>query len=112
MGTPFSFPANGTPSTSSGPSPLIQPNRPQGGNLVNFGKGPIHPLEKARFDLTYKTFCHRMGLKPDQRLLTIDSQPIDLHALHSEVLQEGGLKNVSPVSSFQSYHVSRVATID
>ena len=46
-----------------------------------------------------------MGLKPDQRLLTIDSQPIDLHALHSEVLQEGGLKNVSPVSSFQSYHV-------
>jgi hypothetical protein len=96
MGTPFSFPANGTPSTGSGPS---QPNRPQGGNLVNnFGKGSINPLDKPRFDFTYKTFCQRKGLKLDQRLLTIDSQPIDLHALHVQVLQEGGLQSVSLIS--------------
>lgn len=106
MGTPFSFPANGAPSTGSGPSPLIQPNRPPGGNLVNnFGKGLINPLDKTRFDIIYKNFCLRKGLKLDQRLLTIDSQTIDLHALHDQVLQEGGSKNVSPVFSFKSNHV-------
>ena len=106
MSTPFSFPANGTPSTGSGPSPLIQPNRPPGGNLVNnFGKGLINPLDKTRFDLTYKNFCQRKGLKLDQRLLTIESQTVDLHALHVQVLQEGGSKNVSPVSSYQSNHI-------
>lgn len=95
MGTPFSFPANGTPPTASGPS-LIQSNRPQGSNLVNsFAKGTINPLDKARFDFTYKNFCQRKGLKHDQRLLTIDGQTIDLHALHVHVLQEGGSKNVS-----------------
>jgi len=102
MGTPFSFPANGTPSTGSGPSPLIQPNRPQGGNL-NFGKGQNHsisPLDKTRFDFTYKNFCQRKSLKLDQRLLTIDSQAIDLHALHVQVLSEGGSKNVSPIIFF------------
>jgi hypothetical protein len=106
MGTLISFPANGTPLTGSGPSPLIQANRPLGSNLVNnFGKGSITPLDKTRFDLTYKNFCQRKGLKFDQRLLTIDSQTIDLHALHVQVLQEGGSKNVSPVFSFQSNHV-------
>ena len=96
MGTPFSFPANGAPSTGSGPSPLIQPNRPQGVNLVNnFGRGQINPLDKTRFDSTYKNFCQKKGLKLDQHLLTIDSQTIDLYALHVHVLQEGGLKYVS-----------------
>ena len=106
MGTPFPFPTNATLSTGSGPSPLIQPNRPQGGNLVNnFGKGlnhPIHPLDKKRFEFTYKNFCQRKGLKLDESLLTVDNQPIDLHGLHVQVLQEGGLKNVSPIIFFST----------
>ena len=104
VGTPFS---NRTPSTG-GASPLIQPNKPPGGNLFNdsdFGKGPINPLDKTRFDLTYKNYCLRKGLKLDQRLLTIESQTVDLHALHVQVLQEGGSKNVIPVSYAQSNHV-------
>jgi hypothetical protein len=55
----------------------------------------IPPLEKPRFDTSFKTWCQQKSISIDQRMLSIDGRPIDLHNLHSSVIGEGGLGNVS-----------------
>ncbi|KAF9007653.1 hypothetical protein BDQ17DRAFT_1351077 [Cyathus striatus] len=56
--------------------------------------GPIDqlppPLEKPRFENTYKTYCMSKGVKPDPHALSIDNRPIDLYELHVHVMKEGG----------------------
>ncbi|KAF8809532.1 hypothetical protein BYT27DRAFT_7337261 [Phlegmacium glaucopus] len=58
---------------------------------LNYG---INPLDKKRFDLAYKGYYQRKGLNLDTRLLIIDEQTVDLHALHVQVFSEGGSKNI------------------
>ncbi|KAK2460344.1 hypothetical protein APHAL10511_007733 [Amanita phalloides] len=50
----------------------------------------IRPLDKARFDRTFKSFCNSKQIKIDLRILTVNNQPVDLHLLHTLVLREGG----------------------
>ncbi|KAM6504427.1 hypothetical protein JOM56_001370 [Amanita muscaria] len=50
----------------------------------------IPPLQKGRFEIAFKTFCNNKQIKVDQRLLTINKRPVDLHMLHSLVMAEGG----------------------
>ena len=52
------------------------------------------PLDKTRFDNTWKTFCQQKNIKINPNLLQIDNRPIDLHALHTIVMQEGGSRKV------------------
>jgi hypothetical protein len=50
----------------------------------------IPPLEKARFDSAYKSYCTNKGVLHDPRLMSVDDRPIDLHSLHVQVMSEGG----------------------
>jgi len=53
------------------------------------------PLDKAHFELRYKSFCMKKPVKMDPRAATIDNRPVDLYRLHVEVMKEGGQTNVS-----------------
>ncbi|TFK45014.1 ARID DNA-binding domain-containing protein, partial [Crucibulum laeve] len=46
------------------------------------------PLNKARFDATYKSFCINRNLNPNS--LSMDNKPVDLYLLHVYVMEEGG----------------------
>ncbi|RDB26854.1 hypothetical protein Hypma_005328 [Hypsizygus marmoreus] len=52
------------------------------------------PLDRATFESNYKDFCASKGIKHEMRLLALDGRHIDLHMLHTEVMQEGGLAKV------------------
>ncbi|KAF8962699.1 hypothetical protein BDZ97DRAFT_1702163, partial [Flammula alnicola] len=90
----------GFPNITPQPS-MAGPSQPaaQGGNMMgNFGNVPnmtgLPPLDKARFEITFKGFCQKRGVKLDPRLLSIDSRTVDLHRLHCEVIKEGGANNI------------------
>jgi hypothetical protein len=57
--------------------------------------GALGPLEKAKFESAYQNFCKTKNLNLDSRLMTIDNRTIDLHALHVQVISEGGLNKIS-----------------
>jgi hypothetical protein len=58
------------------------------------------PLDKAKFEESYAAFRRSRPIKQDERLM-VDNRPVDLHALHYNVLSEGGLKKVIvSISSF------------
>jgi len=56
------------------------------------------PLDKAKFDENYANFCNDQSIVRDGRLMQVDNRPIDLHALHYNVLSEGGAARVSILS--------------
>ncbi|KAJ7573924.1 hypothetical protein C8J56DRAFT_803727 [Mycena floridula] len=59
------------------------------------------PLEKQRFDGTYRTFCESKGSSYPP-YVQIDDRPIDLHTLHTLVMQAGGYKKVQANDSMSS----------
>jgi ARID/BRIGHT DNA binding domain len=52
------------------------------------------PLEKTPFETAYKTWCTSKGLHHDARIMSIEARPIDLYALHTHVMKEGGYHKV------------------
>lgn len=73
----FLFNANSQLS-SAGPSQPNQLSNSQGesNGIANFVSGqtigvPLS-LDKARFEMSFKSFCQKRGLKPDPRILSID----------------------------------------
>jgi hypothetical protein len=52
------------------------------------------PLSKGQFDGAYRQWCTNRGMVQDPRLMSIDSRPIDLYALHFQVVTEGGAAKV------------------
>ena len=59
----------------------------------------IPPLEVARFDMAYRHFCASKRVKLSPRLLIINNRLVDLHALHTFVMREGGEAKVVLVSN-------------
>ncbi|KNZ72102.1 hypothetical protein J132_04383 [Termitomyces sp. J132] len=53
------------------------------------------PLEKSRFDSSYKNFCATKGVKHDPRMINYEGRDIDLFILHTHVMQEGGFMKVA-----------------
>lgn len=53
------------------------------------------PLERARFEHSYKAFCQDQNIHHDLELMSVEGRPIDLHLLHVYVMREGGFMNVS-----------------
>ncbi|KAF8638705.1 hypothetical protein AX17_002000 [Amanita inopinata Kibby_2008] len=98
--SPFNFQMNAA--SLSGGS-LVQQHQPpsqqqqvqrtvavQSSGLPNQMLQMIPPLEKASFDHMFKSYCNSKQVKIDSRLLSVNNRPIDLHALHTFVLREGG----------------------
>jgi hypothetical protein len=52
------------------------------------------PLSKGQFDGAYRQWCTNRGMVHDPRLMSVDSRPIDLYALHLQVITEGGAAKV------------------
>ncbi|KAF9474670.1 hypothetical protein BDN70DRAFT_772213, partial [Pholiota conissans] len=52
------------------------------------------PLDKGRFDAAFKSFCQKRQLRVEPRATTIDGRQVDLHQLHREIIQEGGMNIV------------------
>ncbi|PBL03883.1 hypothetical protein ARMGADRAFT_1004572 [Armillaria gallica] len=60
--------------------------------------GPAHPppLEKTRFEAAYMNYLNSKGLNRDVRAVAmIENRPVDIHALHTHVMQEGGAAKVA-----------------
>ncbi|KAJ3509059.1 hypothetical protein NLJ89_g5424 [Agrocybe chaxingu] len=96
-GMPPSSMSGSIPFPNSNPQaqPIAGPSQPTmtGGNPMQNTFG-IMPLDKHKFDPMFRTFCNRRNVKPDNRLLSIENRPVDLHALHVQVMQEGGINKV------------------
>lgn len=52
-------------------------------------------LEKARFENAYASWRAKQNLHIDTTRLVVDNRPIDLHALHTQVMGAGGANMVS-----------------
>ncbi|KAH7873353.1 hypothetical protein F5879DRAFT_950856 [Lentinula edodes] len=83
--SPLNFPINNPP-TNGATGPNIS------GAFIN---APIPPLDKSRFESSYKQWCLTKAIVHDPRLLAIDNRQIDLFQLHCLVMREGGLTNVT-----------------
>jgi hypothetical protein len=58
------------------------------------------PLDKARFENAYKSYCQSKSIHHDPRLMSNDNRPIDLYELHKHVMLEGGGAKVHFVALF------------
>lgn len=47
-------------------------------------------MDKSQFDSNFKIFLSKRGGNVDSRLRVLENRPLDLHALHLQVMQEGG----------------------
>ncbi|RDB30960.1 hypothetical protein Hypma_000130 [Hypsizygus marmoreus] len=91
MGQQFALPMNNAGGSISSPASIGA----SGGHPSPSLSGPLPPpLDKATFESTYKNFCASKGVKHEMRLLSVEGRNIDLHALHTQVMQEGGLSKV------------------
>ena len=54
----------------------------------------VPPLDRTRFNGSYKHFCQTKKLVLDDRLMAIQGCTIDLHLLHVEVMNAGGPQRV------------------
>lgn len=52
------------------------------------------PLAKNVFENAFKSYCQRANMKLEQGWLQIENRTIDLHSLHTHVMQEGGFSKV------------------
>jgi hypothetical protein len=94
---PSAVPPRSVPTPQQFGGNPMQPNQPFQQNPANQeGRHfpPIPPLEKGRFDTVYKNFCAQRSLVHNPRMLTIESRPLDLYDLHTQVMIEGGAANV------------------
>jgi hypothetical protein len=92
MGGQVPFPrANSQHQVASGASQSIMPGAQGGGALIPTN---IFLLEKQRFELVFKAFCNSRNAKIDPRLLNMENRSLDVHALHVQVMQEGGFAKV------------------
>ena len=87
---PFSR-ANSQHQVASGASQSIMPGAQGGGAPIPTN---ILLLEKQRFELVFTAFCNRRRVKIDPRLLNMENRSLDVHALHVQVMQEGGFAKV------------------
>jgi hypothetical protein len=95
MGPQFPFQMNG-PQSGSAPGGAGGPQTQQAPqNMQNPFLQMPPPLEKGRFEGAYKSYCATKNIVHDARLMSVESRPIDLHALHTQVMNEGGGKKVS-----------------
>ncbi|KAJ3716145.1 hypothetical protein C8R42DRAFT_679661 [Lentinula raphanica] len=113
-GLPVNAPNNVPPRSSSTPQQQLNPfamrqyNFPINDSSTNGASGPsnlgptmpifntpIPPLDKQRFDATYKQWCQSKHILHDPRILTFENRPIDLYLLHCLVIREGGTANVT-----------------
>jgi hypothetical protein len=72
------------------PSPNLAPQFPQQLNATATSGAVVPPLDRNRFNGSYRHFCQTKKLKLDNRMLSIQNRPIDLHSLHVEVMNAGG----------------------
>ncbi|KAF5392157.1 hypothetical protein D9757_001392 [Collybiopsis confluens] len=79
---PNNSPANGSPGPNAA---AVQAN-------LNM---PIQPLEKSRFETSYKQWCLTKAIVHNPQLLSIDNRTIDLYQLHCQVMREGGFTSVT-----------------
>lgn len=91
MAPQFQFPTNSGGANAS--SPL------SGGTLNSQSASTLHPsllppLDKTRFESAYRNFSANKGLKLEAGLMNVDGKTIDLHALHTCVMEEGGFQKV------------------
>ncbi|KAJ4479972.1 hypothetical protein J3R30DRAFT_2560687 [Lentinula aciculospora] len=88
--SPSSFPINNSPSNGApGPTNL-------GPNMTALSlNASIPPLDKSRFETSYKQWCLTKAIVHDPRRLAIENRPIDLFQLHCLVMREGGVGNVT-----------------
>ncbi|KAJ3768648.1 ARID DNA-binding domain-containing protein, partial [Lentinula raphanica] len=84
----YNFPINDS-STNGAPGPSNL------GPTIPIFNTPIPPLDKQRFDATYKQWCQSKHILHDPRILTFENRPIDLYLLHCLVIREGGTANVT-----------------
>jgi hypothetical protein len=89
----------------AGPTPQQMIHSPNVGNqypfsMTSHGINPqpqaqfMPALDKTRFDTAYNNFCLSKGVQHDPRLMSVDGRPIDLHELHVQVMNEGGVTKV------------------
>ncbi|KAJ7467207.1 hypothetical protein FB451DRAFT_1040476 [Mycena latifolia] len=75
---------------------VLQSNLPfQQNPLVDANDAPIPPLDRSRFETVYKHFCTQRSLVHNARLMSLETRPIDLYELHSQVILAGGAANVT-----------------
>lgn len=77
-------------STNSGP--VVSSNAQ--GNGFNLAQIIPSPLEKSKFENAYQNYCKTKSVTLNPRLMMIDNRPIDLHALHVQIMSEGGATKV------------------
>lgn len=93
--TPFPFGANAQ--TFPQTSPSMQPQLPMPlPNGVRPGARPFAfpTMGVDMFRRAHNTYCQRNNIVVDQSLLQFEGRPIELHALHTEVLGHGGYTRV------------------
>ncbi|KAJ3734138.1 hypothetical protein DFJ43DRAFT_145112 [Lentinula guzmanii] len=56
---------------------------------------PSPPLDKSRFETSYKQWCLTKAIVHDPRLLAFENRQIDLFLLHCLVMCEGGIATVT-----------------
>ena len=85
-----------------GSGPSQQQQTMQGGNPAGLSapSAPTLALDKAQFERYITVFCSKRGVKIDPRVLGTENRPLDLHALHVQVLQEGGFAKVGLLNLF------------
>jgi len=84
-----------------GSGPSQQPmSGVQGGNPLAGPSAPPLALDKAQFERYLTVYCSKRGIKIDPRVLGMENRPLDLHALHIQVLQEGGFAKVTLLNLF------------
>jgi hypothetical protein len=55
--------------------------------LQSFAGTPVPPLDRSRFQGSYRHFCTTKKVSVNEAVLNIGGKPVDLHALHEEVLK-------------------------
>ncbi|KIK62385.1 hypothetical protein GYMLUDRAFT_41817 [Collybiopsis luxurians FD-317 M1] len=90
-GSQLNFPGNSPANVDPGPSNLGPSGSAPPVNL----NMPIPPLDKSRFETSYKQWCLTKAIVHNPQLLAIDSRQIDLYQLHCQVMREGGLGSVT-----------------
>ncbi|KAF9466460.1 hypothetical protein BDZ94DRAFT_1233709 [Collybia nuda] len=89
MGQPFPYPQNGANNIPASVGPSQGPTM-----AMSMSMQLPPPLEKARFDNAYKSFVQNRNIKHEMGLMNVEGRQIDLHALHTYVMQEGGYNKV------------------
>lgn len=80
-----------------------------GQNISQFTLPP--PLDKSKFEESYAAFCNSRSMMRDERLMQVDNRPVDLHALHYNVMLEGGATKVSTSAIYSRFVTNKVLQV-